>query len=69
MRFNKLILILLALFFCYGLLVNRTIKSYKDEINKLRWRMDNLETVVNHDVRFKLAPSPETKKEFSGYRL
>jgi len=69
MRLNKLLVFLLTLLVFSGIVMTSTIRSQRDEINKLRTRVDNLEIVINFDTKLKLEQLPETKKEFSSYRL
>ncbi len=64
MRINKLLIILLAVLVVGLVLMASNIKEHQREIVQLRQRVQNLETVVNHDVRFQVIPKespPPTK--------
>ena len=55
MKHNKLIIAVLCILSIYLAvylaLTTSTINKHKDEINRLRQRVDNLETVINHNVK------------------
>lgn len=69
MRFNILILILMALLAVCMFVVGKNSTDQTKEIRRLRWRVDNLETVVNKDVKIKIAPKEKADKQLSANRI
>lgn len=64
MRINKLLIILLTVLVVGIILMASNIQQHQREITRLRQRVDNLEIVINHDVRFQIVPKespPPTK--------
>ena len=43
------------------ILMGSTITSYKQEMNRLRMRVDNLEIVINHGVKFEIQAEEKPK--------
>ena len=68
MKFNKLpMIVLLAIIVVSLIVIASTVTSQKNEMNRLRMRVDNLETVINQGVKFEI--QAEEKPKLSAERI